>query len=77
MLLDERRANKPYALPVRYVPCRTLKDQFIRDMTKDLKQILYLTGKLTKLYEPFSLFKKQYYVCTWREQAMTAHLNYF
>jgi len=26
MLSDERRAKKPYALPVRYVPCRTLKD---------------------------------------------------
>ena len=82
MLLDERRAKKPYALPVRYVPCRTLKDQFIRDMTKDLKQEmkqrdLYLTGKLTKLYKPFSLFKKQYYACTWREQAMAAHLTYF
>lgn len=58
MLSDERRAKKPYALPVRYVPCRTLRDQFIRDLTKDLKQEmkqrdLYLTGKLTKLHEPF------------------------
>jgi len=29
MLSDERRAKTPYALPVRYVPCRTLRDQFI------------------------------------------------
>lgn len=63
MLSDERRAKKPYALPVRYVPCRTLRDQFIRDLTKDLKQEmkqrdLYLTGKLTKLYEPFISGKK-------------------
>lgn len=38
MLSDEKRSRKPYALPVRFVPCRTLKDQFIRDLTKDLKE---------------------------------------
>lgn len=38
MLSDKKRSKKPYALPVRYVPCRTLKDQFIRDLTKDLKE---------------------------------------
>ena len=26
MLSDEKRANKPYALAVRYIPCTTLKD---------------------------------------------------
>lgn len=57
MLSDEKRSKKPYALPVRYVPCRTLKDQFIRDLTKDLKvemkkRDLNLTGK--------SLIKKSY-----------------
>lgn len=38
MLSDEKRSRKPYALPVRFVPCGTLKDQFIRDLTKYLKE---------------------------------------
>lgn len=37
MLSDEKRARKPYALPVRYIPYRTLKDQFIRDFSRDIK----------------------------------------
>ena len=73
MLSDERRAKKPYALPVRYVPCRTLKDQFIRDLTKDLKQEmkqwdLHLSGEMMKLYETFFLWVKQHYTCTWRHR---------
>lgn len=64
MLSDERRGEKPYALPVRYVLCRTLKDQFTRDLTKDLKKEmkqrdLYLAGTLMKFYDFFfSLGKK-------------------
>ena len=38
MLSDERRQKKPYALPVRYIPYRSMKDQFIRDFTRDVKQ---------------------------------------
>ena len=38
MLSDERRSTKPYALPVRYVPCTTLKDQDIRTFNQELKQ---------------------------------------
>ena len=38
MLLDERRQKKPYALPVRYIPYRSLRDQYVRDFTKDVKQ---------------------------------------
>ena len=38
MLSDGKRSKKPYALPVCYAPCRTLKDQFVRDLTKDLKE---------------------------------------
>lgn len=33
MLSDEKRARKPYALPVRYIPYRTLRDQYIRDFS--------------------------------------------
>lgn len=55
MLSDEKRSKKPYSKkPVHYVPCRTLKDQFIRDLTKDLKvemkkRDLHLTGGSLRL----------------------------
>lgn len=38
MLSDERRKQKPYAIPVWYIPYHTLKDQFVRDFTVLLKQ---------------------------------------
>ena len=38
MLSDERRQKKPDALPVRYIPYRSLKDQFVWDFTRDVKQ---------------------------------------
>lgn len=38
MLSEEKRNQKPYALPVWYVPYHTLKDQYVRDFTKQLKQ---------------------------------------
>lgn len=38
MLSDERRQKKPYALPVRFVPYRTLRDQYVRDFTRQVKQ---------------------------------------
>lgn len=44
MLSDERRSKKPYALPIRYVPYRSLKDQYIRDLTKDVKVAMQERG---------------------------------
>ena len=38
MLSEERRNQKPYALPVWYIPYHTLKDQYVHDFTKQLKQ---------------------------------------
>ena len=38
MLSDEKRNHKPYALPVQYIPCQTLKDQFVRDLNVKLKE---------------------------------------
>lgn len=38
MLSDEGRQKKPYALPVRYIPHPSLRDQYVRDFTKDVKQ---------------------------------------
>ena len=44
MMSDEKRARKPYALPVRYIPYRTLKDQYIRDFSKDIKLMMKERG---------------------------------
>ncbi|XP_028512968.1 uncharacterized protein LOC114574477 [Exaiptasia diaphana] len=44
MVSDEKRNKKPYALPVKFVPCRTLKDQYLRDLTRDLKLRLTQRG---------------------------------
>ena len=38
MLSDEKRANKPYALHVRYIPCTTLKDNEVRMFNQELKR---------------------------------------
>lgn len=37
MLSDERRNKKPYALPIRYVPYRSMQDQYVYDLTRDVK----------------------------------------
>ena len=44
MLSDERRSHKPYALPIRYVPYRSLRDQYIRDLNKDVKRVMQERG---------------------------------
>ena len=30
----------PYPLPIRYVPYRSLRDQYIRDLNKDVKRVM-------------------------------------
>lgn len=48
MLSDEKRNSKPYALPVGYIPCNTLRDQHVRDLNAPLKQEMKNRGlKLT------------------------------
>lgn len=37
MVSDERRNKKPYALPVKCVPYNSISDQFVRDITKDIR----------------------------------------
>ena len=37
MVSDERRHKKPYALPVKCVPYNSISDQFVRDITKDVR----------------------------------------
>ena len=38
MISDEKRNCKPYALPVKFVPSQTLKDQQVRELTSEIKQ---------------------------------------
>ena len=62
MLSDEKRARKPYALPVRYIPYRTLRDQYIRDFSKDIKLKMKEKGlKLVGRYAYCALIKQQNY----------------
>ena len=44
MLSDERRKRKPNALPIRYVPYRSLGDQYVRDLTRDVKVAMQEKG---------------------------------
>ena len=37
LVSDERRNKKPYALPVQYIPYKSIKDQHGRDMTDAIK----------------------------------------
>ena len=41
---DEQRRTKPYALPVQYVPYKSLKDQYVRDLITPLKEKLTDAG---------------------------------
>ena len=50
ILSDKRQQKKPYALPVRFIPCRTLRDQYVCDFAREVKQKmtergLHLVGK--------------------------------
>ena len=38
LISDERRNRKPYALPVHYVPYKSIRDQFVRDLTDNIKR---------------------------------------
>lgn len=53
MLSDERRLRKPYAFPIRYIPYKTLKDQYVRDFGKVMK--LKMKEKGLKLVGKFVL----------------------
>ena len=44
ILSDERRQRKPYALPVRFVPYRGLRDQYVRYLTRSIKEHMTQRG---------------------------------
>ncbi|XP_071126583.1 uncharacterized protein [Mytilus edulis] len=41
---DEQRNVKPYALPIQYLPYRSLRDQYVRDITAPIKNALTQAG---------------------------------
>lgn len=38
MIADETRSKKPYAIPVQYIPYKSIKDQYVRDVIQNLKE---------------------------------------
>ena len=44
LVSDERRNRKPYALPVQYVPYKSIRDQFVRDLTDIIKREMIALG---------------------------------
>ena len=38
MISDERRMNKPYAMPIQFIPYKSLPDHYIRDLTAVVKK---------------------------------------
>ena len=61
MLSDEKISKKRYALAVRCMAPELFKDQFIRDLMKDLKEEMRkqescVTGRLVTNLLPFSFF---------------------
>ena len=44
MVSEEQRKKKPYALPVQYVPYHSIRDRYIRDLSKNLKEEMTKLG---------------------------------
>ena len=57
MVSEERRNKKPYALPVQYVPYHTIRDQYLRDLSKSVK--LEMTKLGMKTVGKYMYFKSQ------------------
>ena len=47
MVPEERRNRKPYSLPVQYVPYHTIRDQYMRDLSKSVKLKMTELGMTT------------------------------
>ena len=44
MVSSEQRHLKPYALPVQFIPYKSLRDQHIRDLVQKLKETMVQLG---------------------------------
>ena len=40
MIAEERRAAKPYAVPVQYIPYSSIRDQQMRDLLAEVKRVM-------------------------------------
>lgn len=47
LLSDECRNNKPYCLPIQYVPYHSLKDQTLRELTNKIRNEMAKLGMLS------------------------------
>ena len=57
LISDERRNKKPYALPVQYVPYKSIKDQFVRDLTDSIKrEMIKMSLKPVGMSDSFARF---------------------
>lgn len=44
LLSDERRNRKPYTMPIQYVPYKSIRNQFVRDLTVNIKTEMMRLG---------------------------------
>lgn len=44
LVSEERRNRKPYALPVQYIPYKSIKDQHVRDYVNKIKEAMVSAG---------------------------------
>ena len=44
LLSDERKNRKPYTMPIHYVPYKSIRDQFVRDLTVNIKTEMMRLG---------------------------------
>lgn len=57
LISDERRNRKPYALPVQHVPYKSIKDQFLRDLTDSIKrEMINMSLKPVGMSDSFARF---------------------
>ena len=61
MVSEERRNKKPYALPVQYVPYHSIRDQYIRDLSRTAKMEMTklgmkTVGKYMYMFDNISIF---------------------
>ena len=55
MIADEQQNSKPYAIPVQYIPYKGIRDQEVRDLTKEIK--VQMTNADLKIVGKFSILK--------------------
>ena len=60
LVSEKRRNKKPYALPVQYIPYKSIKDQFVRDCVNKIKEAM-VSAKMKPVGNYHSLQDHMYY----------------